>query len=279
LADIAKQEAKDQLLLQKLEELSQLFDKSLSSKNVDVQDVIPINTLDSVSSFSSSDLQTHLVVGFGLLLVSFIFINACRINNNSTLPSSNEDDFTSRIQKDADNYSKSCLSENFNSCDPALRGDVSSSLQDVAEAFTTAKTSFSSQITELNTKLGALDRSVNSQLGVRSLMLKEELIKVSDANENVSKCLTRVLVKLSDSFRLISVKLDNLNSKVDLSNTEAIALKAEIENLSLKRDNEIFALVSEIKSKLPELVAENPLSVSTFKEISGLCTSVLSYFS
>jgi hypothetical protein len=208
LAETAKQEAKDQLMFQKLEELSQLFDKSLNSEisvlvpdvipqlspqnstNLDVQDVITTNILDSTAFGISSDVQTNLAVGFGLLLISFLFINACRINNNSTLPTSNEEDFTSRIQKDADNYSKSCLPENFNSCDPASRGDVSSSLQDVASALTAANTSINTQMTEFNTKLAAFDRSVNSQLGVRSLMLNEELIKVSAASEqlNLSVC-------------------------------------------------------------------------------------------
>ena len=235
--------------------------------------------MDSTAFGISSDVQTNVAVGFGLLLISFLFINACRINNNSTLPTSNEDDFTSRIQKDADNYSKSCLPENFNSCDPALRGDVSSSLQDVASALTTANNSINTQMTEFNTKLAAFDRSVNSQLGVRSLMLNEELIKVSAASENVAKSLKRVLARLGDIFSHISVKLDNLNSKVDLSNTEATALKSEIQNLTLKRGNEIVALASEIESKLPELVARNPQSMSTFDEIGRLCISIMSYFS
>jgi hypothetical protein len=41
-------------------------------------------------------------------------------------------------------------------------------------------------MTEFNTKLAAFDRSVNSQLGVRSLMLNQELIKVSSASETLN---------------------------------------------------------------------------------------------
>ena len=279
LADTA-QSQKDEAFFKLLQQISNDISKNTqNSTNLDVQDVITTNTLDSTAFGISSDVQTNVAVGFGLLLISFLFINACRINNNSTLPTSNEDDFTSRIQKDADNYSKSCLPENFNSCDPALRGDVSSSLQDVASALTTANNSINTQMTEFNTKLGAFDRSVNSQLGVRSLMLNEELIKVSAASENVAKSLKRVLARLGDIFSHISVKLDNLNSKVDLSNTEATALKSEIQNLTLKRGNEIVALASEIESKLPELVARNPQSMSTFDEIGRLCISIMSYFS
>lgn len=247
------------------------------SKSSDVQYGIPTNVLDPTTSLISSDVQTNVAVGFGLLLISFLFINACR--NNSTLPTSNEEDFTSRIQEDADNYSKSCLPENFNSCDPALRGDVSSSLQDVAFALSTASSSISTQMTEFNTKLAAFDRSVNSQLGVRSLMLNQELIKVSSASEtlnhSVCKWLKVVLAELGKSFGRINEKLQVLNTKVDLSNTEAIALKSEIQ----KRGNEIVASASEIKSKLPELVAENPHLTSTFDEISVLCNSITSYFS
>lgn len=283
LADTA-QSQKDEAFFKLLQQISNDISKNTqNSTNLDVQDVITTNILDSTAFGISSDVQTNLAVGFGLLLISFLFINSCRINNNSTLPTSNKDDLTSRIEKDADNYSKSCLPENFNSCDPALRGDVSSSLQDVASALSTANNSINTQMTEFNTKLAAFDRSVNSQLGVRSLMLNEELIKVSAASEklNVSVCkwLKVVLGELDKSFGRINEKLQVLNTKVDLSNTEAIALKSEIQNLTLKRGNEIVALASEIESKLPELLAKNPQSMSTFDEIGRLCTSIMSYFS
>ena len=131
LADIAKQEAKDQLMFQKLEELSQLFDKSLNSEiSVPVADAIP-------------QLSPQISLGVCLFVISLLLFSFSPTNTttpiNIPIDSRNTPIDTRSVPMDApvtpiaipvnirtplDQFLYLCERGNVNPLYPAMRGDM-----------------------------------------------------------------------------------------------------------------------------------------------------------
>lgn len=199
LADIAKQEAKDQLMFQKLEELSQLFDKSLNSEiSVPVPDAIP-------------QLSPQISLGVCLFVISLLLFSFSPTNTttpiNIPIDSRNTPIDTRSVPMDTpvmptaipvnirtplDQFLYLCERGNVNPLDPVMRGDMTlvhitlNTIRDDVVVIKNEQLSLNTKVTDclseinsVNTKLDRLVENTITPVSTASASTQTE-VDISD---------------------------------------------------------------------------------------------------
>ena len=188
----ASEDAKNQFIMKKLEELS-LIVQEVSNKIPIIEPIVPEDT-------------EYVFIGLIIFCYSVMFYHwAFR----STLL-----DF--RKEND-DNYKSSCLPENFDACDTALRGDLAKGYGEVVGA-----------LGDLNQKITTVSGSVGTQLthlsdnvrGVDSRITRYQELALSNIPDarfgTLNTSSTRIQEKLDNLKNMRDVKYESFEARLDV---------------------------------------------------------------
>jgi len=195
LEEVARQasaDAKNQIIMKKLEELSVIL-QEVSTKIPIIEPIVPQDT-------------EYVFIGLIILCYSALFYHW---SFRSTLV-----DF--RKEND-DNYKSSCLPENFDACDTALRGDLAKgygevvgALGDLNQKITTVSGSVGTQLTHLSDNVRGVDSRITRYQELALSNIPDARFGTLNTSSN------RIQEKLDNLKNMRDVKYESFEARLDV---------------------------------------------------------------